>query len=66
MIRSGHIEGAYDGLRAELHDVEFLVFVRDVISLDQPIWMEKKEEQDGSGWIDMDKLYKALEADKTL
>lgn len=59
-------EGAYDGLWAELSDVEFNVFVRDVIGLDHKVWKEKGEEGDRSGLIDSDDLYEALEADENL
>jgi hypothetical protein len=56
LLRLGDIEGAYDGLWAELCDMEFDVCVSKV-------WKEKAEEEEGSGWIDMDELYEALEAD---
>lgn len=45
---------------------ESLSYLRDVIGLDHKVWKEKAEEEEGSGWIDMDELYEVLEADKTL
>lgn len=62
----GDTEGAYDGHWAEFHDVEFNVFVRDVIGPDHNIWKEREEEEEGSEFIDLDELYEALKANKTL
>lgn len=56
-------EGAYDGMWAELVHLEFVVFARDAVGLEHTIWEEKKSQQLGSGCIDMEEMYEALEAD---
>ena len=54
-------KGAYDGIGAELVNVDFAVFARDAIGLDNKIWEE--QEKLGSSFIYIEEMYEALKAD---
>lgn len=61
LVQASSGEGPYDGISADIGDVDCAVFVRDAVGWE--VW-EKEKERGRSSYFTLDRNYEILEANK--